>query len=111
MFNNLKPYIIAEVGQNHQGSLETALEYVSVFSDLGANAIKFQMRDNKYLFSKEKYESPYVSHNSFAPTYGEHRDCLELSHDEMLKVRELCNNLDVDFILSLIHISEPTRPY
>ena len=42
--------IIAEVGQNHQGSLEYALKYVEEFSKAGADVIKFQTRNNKYLF-------------------------------------------------------------
>ena len=45
-----KMQIIAEVGQNHQGSLETALEYIKVFSAAGADVIKFQTRNNRYLF-------------------------------------------------------------
>ena len=49
------PFIIAEVGQNHQGDLDVAREYIRVFSFEGADAIKFQTRNNKYLFSKEKH--------------------------------------------------------
>ena len=46
-----KMQIIAEVGQNHQGSLETALEYIKVFSAAGADVIKFQTRNNRYFSS------------------------------------------------------------
>jgi sialic acid synthase len=50
--NKKKDYfIIAEVGQNHQGKVSHALEYVRTFSSLGADAIKFQVRNNKFLFS------------------------------------------------------------
>ena len=50
--SNLNQYIIAEVGQNHQGSKKIALEYIEVFSKLGASAIKFQTRDIETLFDK-----------------------------------------------------------
>ena len=60
---NSKPYVIAEVGQNHQGDLDTALEYIRVFALQGADAIKFQTRNNKYLFSLDAYEKPYNSGN------------------------------------------------
>lgn len=50
--NNVNPFIIAEVGQNHQGKINLALKYVKTFASLGANAIKFQVRNNKKLFSK-----------------------------------------------------------
>ena len=50
----LNPFIIAEVGQNHQGDADIALSYVREFAQRGATAIKFQTRNNKFLFSKEK---------------------------------------------------------
>ena len=49
------PLIIAEVGQNHQGSLKIAKDYIREFSQAGADIIKFQARDNRKLFSKEAY--------------------------------------------------------
>ena len=85
--SNLNQYIIAEVGQNHQGSKKIALEYIEVFSKLGANAIKFQTRDIETLFDKI-LNRKYYSNNSFADTYGEHRKKLELDHgfyDELIK--------------------------
>ena len=47
MFDNEEPFIIAEVGQNHQGDLQRAREFIKVFSYEGADAIKFQTRNNK----------------------------------------------------------------
>ena len=81
---------IAEVGQNHQGDIETAREYVKKFSALGADAIKFQTRDNRYLFDKESYDKVYNSENSFGNTYGAHREFLELSKDNVRQLRDLC---------------------
>ena len=45
-------YIIAEIGINHNGSLETARTLISLAADSGANAAKFQMRDMKSLYRK-----------------------------------------------------------
>lgn len=92
------PYIIAEVGQNHQGDLDTAREFIKIFSQLGANAIKFQNRDNKYLFSDDAYNKPYDSPTSFAPTYGEHREKLELDKEAFLILKEDCRKYNVDFM-------------
>ena len=90
--------MIAEVGQNHQGDLDTALEYIRVFSMAGADAVKFQTRNNKYLFSKDAYEKEYNSHNAFAEHYGEHREMLELDIDHLPILREECHKNNVKFM-------------
>ena len=91
-------YFIAEVGQNHQGDVRLALEYVDRFQAAGASAVKFQKRDNSYLFSNDAYSALYDSENAFGATYGEHREALELTIDEMACVRERCAERGVDFI-------------
>jgi sialic acid synthase len=104
MFSRLKSpsdaYIIAEVGQNHQGSLQEALKYVATFASLGASAIKFQIRNNKVLFDESFYDSVYNSENSFGATYGAHRDFLELSFEDHLKIRSKCSAVGVDYIVT-----------
>lgn len=96
--NSQDSFIIAEVGQNHQGDVSIAKEFVAKFAMLGADAVKFQVRDNRFLFDDESYEKEYDSANAFADTYGAHREALELSHDEMREVRELCREHGVKFM-------------
>ena len=94
------PYLIAEIGNNHQGSFEVALKMVETFAKAGASAIKFQRRNNKLLYTEDFYNSPYDNPNSYAATYGKHRDCLELEFDDLIKLRSACEVLDVDFIVT-----------
>ena len=61
-------YIIAEVGQNHQGFADRK-KICRRIPELGANAIKFQMRNNEYLFSEEAFNRPYDNENSFGKSY------------------------------------------
>ena len=91
-------FIIAEVGQNHQGSVELALKYIDVFAECGADAIKFQTRKNSYLFSKEAYAKIYNSENAFAETYGEHREALELTADDLIRLKKSCHEKGVAFM-------------
>lgn len=91
---------IAEVGQNHQGKIKLAIEYVKVFSQLGANVIKFQARNNKKLFSKEAYNKSYNSENAFAKTYGKHREKLELSIKELKIIKNECKKRNVKFMVT-----------
>ena len=93
-----KCFVIAEVGQNHQGDLDIAREFIKVFAMSGADAIKFQTRDNKYLFSKEAYDAPYNSENAFAATYGSHREKLELKPEWLPLLKEDCVKYGVKFM-------------
>jgi len=107
--NSQDSFIIAEVGQNHQGDVSLAKEFVIKFAALGADAVKFQVRDNRYLFDDASYEKGYDSANAFASTYGAHREALELSHDEMRDVRELCREHNVKFMCT--PFDEPSLEY
>lgn len=95
---NGKPYIIAEVGQNHQGDLNNALKFIKIFASEGADAVKFQTRNNKYLFSEDAYSANYESENAFAETYGQHREMLELKPEWMSFLRDECKKNGVDFM-------------
>lgn len=91
-------FVIAEVGQNHQGSLDIAREFIRIFAFEGADAVKFQTRNNRYLFSDDAYEAPYESENAFAPTYGAHREHLELKPEWLPILKEDCIKHGVKFM-------------
>lgn len=97
-FDNNQIFIIAEVGQNHQGDINLALEYIKIFSELGADAVKFQMRDINHLFDKGALDREYYSENSFAKTYGEHRKKLELSLDDFIEINKQCKKYNIKFM-------------
>lgn len=98
MFNDTDPFFIAEVGQNHQGDLDTAREFIRIFAFEGADAVKFQTRNNRYLFSKDAYDAPYTSENAFADTYGAHREKLELKPEWLPILKEDCVKHGVKFM-------------
>jgi N-acetylneuraminate synthase/sialic acid synthase len=93
-----EPFIIAEIGQNHQGDLDKAREYIRVFAFEGADAVKFQTRNNKHLFSRDAYEASYDSENAFAETYGAHREHLELKPEWLPILKEDCIKYGVKFM-------------
>ena len=97
-FSDQDPFIIAEIGQNHQGQPDLAFEYIDKFVQSGANAVKFQCRNNKYLFSPEAYDQPYNSENAFDSTYGKHREFLELDPAVIADLRAYCYEKNVAFI-------------
>lgn len=95
---SVSPFVIAEVGQNHQGDLDIAREFIRIFAFEGADAIKFQTRNNKFLFSQDAYEAPYASENAFAETYGAHREKLELKPEWLPILKEDCIKHGVKFM-------------
>jgi sialic acid synthase len=99
MFKEMnEAFVIAEVGQNHQGDLDLAREYIKVFAQEGADAVKFQTRNNKYLFSEGAYNKKYESENAFAETYGAHREKLELKVEWLPILKEECVKYGVKFM-------------
>jgi sialic acid synthase len=75
-------YVIAEIGHNHQGSVEQAKLLFDEAKRCGADAVKLQKRDNRALYTRDFFYKPYENENSFGPTYGEHREALEFDKPE-----------------------------
>jgi len=90
-------YVIAEIGHNHQGDVGKAKELFDRARECGASAVKLQKRDNETLFTREAYNRPYDNENSFGPTYGMHRQALELGADEMRELKTYAEGLKIDF--------------
>lgn len=81
-------YIIAEIGQNHNGDVANAKRLIDMAVRCGANAVKFQKREIANELTKEAFDKPYDNPNSFGKTYGEHRMFLELNEAQHLELRE-----------------------
>lgn len=81
-------YVVAEIGHNHQGDVEKAKALIHSAKECGVDAVKLQKRDNRSLYTRALYDSPYDNEHSFGATYGEHREALELSAADWLELRE-----------------------
>ncbi|MCC6178141.1 MAG: N-acetylneuraminate synthase family protein [Chloroflexi bacterium] len=90
-------YVIAEIGHNHQGSVEKAKELFRQAKECGASAVKLQKRDNETLFTRAAFNRPYDNENSFGPTYGIHRQALELGRSEYVELQAYAAELGIDF--------------
>jgi len=90
-------YVIAEIGHNHQGSLDKARELFREAKLAGAHAVKLQKRDNRGLYTRAAYNKPYDNENSFGSTYGEHREFLEFGRHEYRELQTFAAELGVDF--------------
>lgn len=95
--DNSDCYVIAEIGHNHQGSLEKAKALFQAAKECGVNAVKMQKRDNRSLYTREMYDMPYNNENSFGSTYGAHREALEFAGDEYIELKRYANELGLTF--------------
>lgn len=107
-----KTYIIGEIGQNHNGSVDIAKLIVDLVSrpvkeevfgiDLPPmDAVKMTKRDLKEELTVSQMNSIYDSPHSFGHTYGEHRAFLELSDEEHHQVYKHAKSLGLEFVETL----------
>lgn len=105
-------YLIGEIGQNHNGSVDIAKLIVDgaareVTEELfgiklkGMDAVKLTKRDLKYELSDSQMNRPYDNPNSFGKTYGEHRQVLELSDEQHHEIYTYAKSRGLDFVETL----------
>lgn len=91
------PYVIAEVGVNHEGSLQKALELVELAKEGGADAVKFQTYKAGTLASKN---SPYYWDIKSEPTKSQYelfKKYDKFGDEEYLRLCEHAKKVGIDF--------------
>lgn len=93
-----KNYFIAEIGINHNGSLDLAEKLIKESKLAGADAVKFQKRTINKVYSAEELlkerESP------FGKTNGDLKKGLEFNKEQYFKIDKICKDLDISWFAS-----------
>jgi sialic acid synthase len=99
--NGLK--VIAEIGGNHKGSMKIAKNMIDMLANFcGVDVVKFQKRNNKELLTEKEYNTPHPNpENSYAETYGEHRDALEFTKEQHAELKAYCEENGVIYSCSV----------
>jgi sialic acid synthase len=93
-------FMIAEAGVNHNGEVALAHRLIDVAVRAGADAVKFQKRSVADILVRAALEAPYVKPSSLGPTYGEHRERLELSEEAYRELVDHCRKDGITFLAS-----------
>lgn len=96
-------YIIAEIGVNHNGILDIALELIDVAVDAGADAVKFQKRCLDKLYPKKYLENPNAGEKTLRyllPILQQ----VELPDYSYYKIAEYCRQKKITFLCSAFDI-------
>ncbi|MEO6550713.1 MAG: N-acetylneuraminate synthase family protein [Ferruginibacter sp.] len=100
------PRVISEIGCNHMGKFEIALELIKLSKDCGADVAKFQKRNNKELLTAEQYNSPHPNpYNSYGDTYGAHREYLEFTVEQHAQLKEYAESIGIEYSTSVWDIT------
>ena len=105
-------YIIGEIGQNHNGSVDIAKLIIDnaarpvidkQFGERlrGMDAIKLVKRDLKHELSISQMNKKYDSPHSFGKTYGEHREYLELDYEQHYELYKYAKGHNLDLVETL----------
>ncbi len=90
-------YIIAEVGPNHNGSVETALEMIEKIAAFGVSCVKFQMTDPYMLYSDDSFKANYQKANDKAKGAREMSLSYQLKREDHLVLYKKCQELGIDY--------------
>ncbi|MFY0631390.1 MAG: N-acetylneuraminate synthase family protein [Flavobacteriaceae bacterium] len=105
VFNYSEPYIIAEIGANHNGDIDLAKKIIDSAKESGANAVKFQSWTPKSLIAKEEYDrnQSYDDGDGGKKHFGSLKEMVEkyyLNEDQHYELRDYCKSIGIDFCSS-----------
>ncbi|GAB5497301.1 MAG: N-acetylneuraminate synthase [Phycisphaerales bacterium] len=97
------PYVIAEIGVNHDGEVSRALELTDAAADAGADAVKLQLFETDRLMSKATKLAAYQK-NAGETDPLEMLRRLELSIDEMAQVVDRAHERGIHAIVTVFSV-------
>ena len=93
-----KPYLIAEIGINHNGDLDITKKLIDNAVDAKFDAVKFQKRDLSIVYTKELLDSERIS--PWGTTQRDQKKGLEFEKKEYDQIDQYCKNVKIDWFAS-----------
>tara|TARA_Y100001978_G_scaffold203469_1_gene229598 strand:+ start:9445 stop:10323 length:879 start_codon:yes stop_codon:yes gene_type:complete len=104
-------YLIAEIGINHNGSLQIAKDLIAQSKAAGFDAVKFQKRTIDIVYNEEILNS--FRKSPWGETTRDQKEGLEFSLSEYKEIDKYCKTLNIDWFVSCwdIKSQEEMRPF
>jgi N-acetylneuraminate synthase len=93
-----KPFLIAEIGINHNGSIDITKKLIDEAKNSGFDAVKFQKRDIDLVYSREILDTPRES--QWGSTTREQKMGLEFEEKEYDEINEYCKKKEIIWFAS-----------
>ncbi len=103
------PYIIAEIGANHNGDMDLARKLIDAANACGCDAVKFQSWTPDSLVAQEEYDRNQHYDDSPKKHFGSLREMVEkyyLRPDQHIELKEYCDNAGIEFFSTPFSIEE-----
>lgn len=102
MFNEFdKPYVIAEIGANHNGDMDLAKKMIKSAKECGADCVKFQSWSKETIFSRKVYEDNYFLRDDYRNrtdfTLESIVDKYHLDIENHKILKEYCDSIGIAF--------------
>ena len=94
----MRTFIIAEIGINHNGSMEITKKLIDAAADTGCDAVKFQKRTVEVVYSKEDLDRPRES--PWGTTNREQKLGLEFGKKEYDEIDRYCKKKGIEWFAS-----------
>ena len=91
-------YIIAEIGINHNGSMNIAKQLINAAVESGCDAVKFQKRTVEVVYIPEELAKP--RENPFGNTNGDLKRGLEFGYEQYIQIDKYCKEKGIDWLAS-----------
>lgn len=96
-----RPYVIAEIGANHNGDMELAKKMIDKAKECGADCVKFQSWTKDSIFSRGVYQANYFLRDDYRNrtdyTLEEIVDKYHIGIREHKLLKEYCDKIGIDF--------------
>ena len=91
-------FVIAEVGINHNGSLDIAKQLIDAAAEAGCDAVKFQKRTVDVVYTKEELDKSRES--PWGTTNREQKYGLEFTKEDYQEIDTYCKEKNIEWLAS-----------